>query len=60
MEDVTKDKDEQPAVDRARSGRLPSIGALVQVEMGVHHPPGTRMPSPTWKLGAGELKIPIP
>lgn len=44
---MINDTDEKPdeEVHKARSGRVPR--AFVPVNLGVHHPPSTRMGSPT-------------
>ena len=37
-------------IQRSRPGRVLSTGASVLLELGVWHPPGLQMCSPTWKL----------
>lgn len=53
IKDPMKDTDKQPdeGIHRARTGLGGSWKQeLLVLEVGVHHPPGTRMCSPTWTL----------
>ena len=52
LKDMTKDTVEQPfeEIYRVSSSRVPSAGASVSEELGVHHSPGMWMCSSTWKL----------